>query len=206
MEKKENKKKSKNKDALFYGIAIIVILVISITSSKVNFMDEINGFVKGVWNKSQEVVENTAKVETVSHGAHVEITSLEVVYVREIYEVFGKNVEEEQAIAILQEVKTLAYNGREIGISASKKEIEAFISDLKEQMKEADESQYGRLVRRYGDEKDYWTVLENEIEDYIIAEKVKADKKEELENKVDADVERELQEYIEEMVEYEKFK
>lgn len=201
-----NQKQSKNKDKLFYGIAVLVILAISIASSKVNFLDEITGAVKGIWNKSQEVVDNTAKVETVSKGSHVEISSLQVVYVREIYEILGEEIDKEQAIAILQEVKTLTYHGKDIGISASKKEMEAFIDELKEQLKEVDEAQYERVVRRYGDEKDYWKVLEAEIEDYIIAEKLKEDKREELENKVDADVEKELQEYIDELVGYENFK
>lgn len=205
MENKE-KKKSKNKDGLFYGIAIILILVISIATSNVNVANEITGFFRTIWDKSQEVVGSADQVETISKGKHVEITNWQVVYAREIYEVFGEEVDKEQAIAILQEIKTLAYQGKEKGVSVSKKEIQAFQEELTQQLKEADESQYGRVVRRYGDEEDYWAILKAEIEDYLIAEKVKAEKKEELENKVDVDVEAELQEYIDELVGYENFK
>lgn len=202
---KNSQSRSKNKEKIVYAAAVVVILVISIASSKVNFLDTITGAVKGIWNKSQEVVENTSRVETVSKGSHVEISSLQVVCVREIYEILGEEIDKEQAVAILQEIKTLTYHGKEMGISAGKKEKEAFIEDLKKQLKKADEAQYERVVRRYGDEEDYWTILDSEIEDYLIAEKLKEDKRTKLDNKVDADVEKELQEYIDELVGYEKF-
>lgn len=202
MEKKQNKKLEK----LIYAIAIVVILAISIASYKVNFMETISGAVSGIWNKSQEVVGETASVETASKGSHVKITGLQVAYVREVGEILGEDIDKEQAVAILQEIKTLAYKGREIGVSASKKEVDNFVNEWKEKLKEADASGYERVVRHYGEEEDYWTIVKSEIEEYIISQKVLEDKKEKLENKVDADVERELQEYIDEQVSYENFR
>lgn len=203
-EKKKKEMDSKKKEGLFFGGAIIVILAISILTSNVNMMDEISGFVKGIWNKAQEAVKESGEVKTLSKGAHVEIKSTQVIHLREIYEAMGEEMDESQAIAILQEVKTLAYYGNKQGVLVTDKELEAYINEIKEKLKE-DESGYRRLVNRYGDEDEYWTILKNEVKEYIVFEKMKEEKREELNNKRDVDVETELQAYIDEMVGYENF-
>lgn len=197
----------KKKEQWGYVGAVVVILIISLACgfSGIDLGEEFTKFFKGIWTGTQEAVDQSFRVEKLADGAHVDIMSTDVVYVREIYEVLGETVDEEQAVAILEEVKTLAYHGKDIGIAASSKEKDAFVDDLKEQMKDADESQYNRMVRRYGDEKDYWTVLDDAIEEYVIAEKVKSEKRKELEDKIDVEVEKELQEYIDKLVGYEKF-
>lgn len=201
----QKQKKASKKDKWLLPAGFVVILAISIATSRVNIMDEITGLVKKVWNGTQEIAGNYAEVETLATGSHVKIKSTDVVYVREIYEILGEDIDQEQAVEILKEIKTLAYHGTSRGVSASSKEKDAFIEELKTMLTEADEAQYERVVRRYGDEKDYWTVLDDAIGEYVIAQKVREDKRQELENKKNVDVEKELQEYIDEIVGYESF-
>lgn len=196
----------KKKDKWMFAGAVVVILAVSILTSNVNLMDEVTGLVKGIWTGTQDVLDKSAEVETLASGTHVEILGTDAAYVREIYEVLGEIIDEDQAVEMLKEMKALAYYGKEQGVAASSKEKKALKEDLKTKMKESDESQYNRVVRRYGKEKDYWKILDDTLGEYIIAEKMKENKREELENKVDVDVEKELQEYIDELVGYEKFK
>lgn len=200
----EQEKKSK-KEKIFFSLALVAILVISILTANVNMLDEITGFVKKIWNDSQEAVAESEQVKTVSKGAHITIQNTQVIHLREIYEVMGEEIDEEQAIAILQEVKVLAYHGKRIGMAASSKEIKSCISDLKKKLKNADEAQYRKVYKRYGDEDDYWNILESEIEEYVISEKMRAEKREEFKQKKKEDPQKELQEYIDEIVGYESF-
>jgi len=197
----------KKKETWGYAGAVVVILIIScvLGFSGIDLGAEVTGFFKNIWSGTVDAVNQSNEVEKLADGAHVDIISTDVVFVREIYEIFGEDVDKDRAVEILKEVKTLAYHGKEQGVSAGNKEIDAFSKDLKEQMKEADESQYYRVVRRYGEEKDYWKILKDAIAEYIIADKVKETRRQELENKADADVEAELQQYIDELVGYEKF-
>lgn len=194
------------KDKLMFAGAIAAILLISILTSQVNLVEELNGVIRTIWNNGQEAVAESEEVKTLSKGGHVEIVNTQVIHLREIYEAMGKDISESQAVAILQENKTLAYHGSKQGISASGKEIDDCIKDIKKQMKDADESSYNRIVKRYGDEDEYWAILRSEVEEYVIAEKMKEDKTEELSKKRDADIDKELQEYIDEIVGYENFK
>ncbi len=198
----EQEKKSK-KEKLFFGLALVVILVISILTANVNLLDEVTGFVKKIWDDSQEAVAESERVKIVSKGAHISIQNTQVIHLREIYEIMGEEIDEKQAIAILQEVKALAYHGKEYGKAAGGKEIKEFVSDLKKKLKKADEAQYRRVYKRYGDEDDYWTILEDEIEEYIISEKMRAEKMEEFQKKENP--QKELEQYIEEIVGYESF-
>lgn len=200
----EQEKKSK-KEKIFFSLGLVVILIISILTANVNMLDEVTGFVKKIWNDSQEAVAQSDKVKTLSKGAHITIKNTQVIHLREIYEIMGEDIDEKQAVAILQEVKTLAYHAKSIGIAASGKEIKTCINDLKKKLKNANEVQYRAVYRRYGDEDDYWTVLEDEMEEYVISEKMKADKLEEFEKKKKEDPQKELEKYIDEIVGYESF-
>lgn len=206
-EKTEEKLKKKQRhDTIFFGVAVIVILAVSILLSDYNLVEEMNGFFRDIWNNGQEAVAEAERVETVSQGAHVEIQNTQVIHLREIYEILGEDVDESQAIAILQEVKTLAYYGKDIGVAALGSEVDECIADIKKQLKEADEIQYKKVVKRYGDkEEEYWAVLEEEVEEYVISEKMKDEKREELSKKKNVDVEKELQKYMDEIVSYENF-
>lgn len=200
-------KKSGKHDTLFFGCAVVVILAISILLSEYNLVEEMNGFFRDIWNNGQEAVAEAERVKTVSEGAHIEIENTQVIHLREIYEILGKDIDETQAIAILQEVKTLSYYGQDIGVAALGSEVDACIEDIKKKLKEADETRYNKVVKRYGDDEDeYWTVLEAEVEEYVISEKMKEEKREEFSKKKGADVEKELQEYIDKIVGYENFK
>lgn len=203
---KVKKDRKKTKDKLMFAAAVVVIAVISVLTSKVNLPQELNAFVRKIWNDSQDAVEESSENETLAKGGHVEIDSMQVVHLREIYEVLGEEKDENQAVEILEEIKTLAYHGSKKGIAASGQEIKECKNTLKKKMKDADEAAYNRVVKRYGDEDDYWTVLEDELKEYVIANKLKEEKREELSEKKDTDVEEKLQEYIDEIVGYENFK
>lgn len=200
------KNRRAKKDKLMFAGAVVVIIIISVLTSNVNLPQELNAFVKKIWNDGQDAVTESSEVETLAKGGHVEIDSTQVVHLREIYEVLGDEKDEYQAIEMIKEIKTLAYHAGKQGIAASSKEIEECRTTLEEKMKDADEAAYNRVVKRYGDEDDYWTVLEDEISEYVIAEKLKEEKREELSKKKDTDVEAGLQEYIDEIVGYENFK
>lgn len=198
--------RKRKKDKLMFGGAVIVLLGISILTSKVNLLDELNQAVRKIWSVGQEAVAESEEVETLSKGGHVEIVTTQVVYLREIYEVLGEEIDESQAISILQEIKTLAYYGRKQGISASSSEIEECKKELRKKMEAADSSAYKKVAKRYGGEKDYWVTLKDELEEYVISEKLKEEKREEFSKKRDADVEKDLEDYINKMIGYENFK
>ena len=206
-EKKEQAEKNKTrKDKLMFAGAVVIILIISIATSNINMSDELSSFIKKIWSNGQDAVAESSNVKTLSKGGHVEIVNTQVIHLREIYEVLGNEINEDQAVEILKEVKTLAYYGEKQGISASKKEINDCIADIKKQMKEADESAYRRVVKRYGEEDDYWTTLRDEVEEYVISEKMKDEKEEEFAKKKNVDSAQKLQDYIDEIVGYENFR
>lgn len=198
--------KKEKKDKLVMAVGIVVILLISIATSKVNLMDEISGFFMRIWNNGQEAVEEAARVETVSKGSHVEIKNTQVAQVQEYYDVMGESTDKGKALKTLQEIKTLAYHAKKQGIAATGKEVDTCIDKLKKKMKDTDRSRYNSLMKRYDSEKEYWKTMEDAVEEYVIAEKLKDEKRTELKRKKDADVEKELQEYIDEIVGYENFK
>lgn len=205
-ESSEKNRKKTVKDKIMFAAAVVVIAVISILTSGVNLTEELGNFVKKVWNDGQDAVAESSEVKTLVKGGHVEILNTQVIHLREIYEVLGQEMDESQAVELLKETKTLAYHGNKQGIAASSKEVEACRNELKDKLKKADESAYNRIVKRYGDEDDYWNILEDELKEYVIAGKLKDEKREEFSRKKDADVETELQDYIDEIVGYENFR
>lgn len=205
IQNKDKTKKEGKKDKILFGAALLVILAVSIWTANINMQEKVSTFFKTIWNNGQEAVKEAQNVKTLSKGAHAEIKNTQTAHLVEIYQVLGKEMDEQQAVAVLQEVKTLAYHGKRQGVSASSKEIDSCISTIKQKLKDADQSQYNRMVKRYGDEDDYWTILEEEVREYVVSEKVKEEKRAELKKKKDVDVEKELQEYLDEIVGYENF-
>ena len=200
----QEEKKQKWKAFLGKAAIIGVLLAISFATSSVNLADELQNFVKGFFNAAWEYGSNENNMDAVYiKGIHASITQGELLRERELNEILLSDNSESLAIEILEETKTLAYYGDKYGYYVSDKQIEEEISSLKEQLKDADSYKYKALCDEWKNENEFWKLMEEEMEDRLLAERIRQEKLEEYANEEDA--ESALQEYINSVVEKEQF-
>lgn len=210
-EKKSSQVKNKKlKSALTKIGVFLLLLVLSIGTSSMNLVQEGENFLKnifmGISGMSSEETEYT-DVSSVVKGKNVQIKADEIYNTRLIFEILDEDNSAEYAIEVLKKVKTLAYYAEKAGYVASSSDIDAYIEDLTDKLKEANEFKYDTMVQKYGSEKNYWKQMRDSVKEKLLEERLLKEKREEfLQRDQNADAESKLEEYVKERIAEENFK
>lgn len=206
----QEEKNKKIKSAVTKIGLFLILLLLSIATSSMNLVQEgenlLRNMFMGISDMSSEETEYT-DLSSVVKGMHVQIKADEIYNTRLIFEILDKDNSKLYAIEELKRIKTLSYYAEKAGYTASSSDVDAYIEDLKNKLKEASEFKYDAMIQKYGSENTYWKQMRDSIKEKLLAERLLREKKAEfLHRDQNADADSKLEEYVKERIAEENFK